>query len=85
MHILKGDKLLSSTQSQVLRGIAIMGIFLHNFCHLLPGNNEENEFEFIAERSSNMWNYWTGGNIDVLLPFSCLPFLGIMVCLSSCF
>lgn len=76
MEILKGDKLLSSVQCQVLRGIAIMGIFLHNFCHLLRGSNEENEFEFIAERASNMWNYWTGGNIDAFAPIQFLSFFG---------
>ena len=76
MEILKGDKLLSSAQCQVLRGIAIMGIFLHNFCHLLHGSNEENEFEFIAERASNMWRYWTGGNIDVFAPMQLFAFFG---------
>lgn len=74
--MLKGDKILSSTQCQVLRGIAIMGIFLHNFCHLLPGSNEENEFEFIAERANNMWNYWTGGNIDAFAPIQLFAFFG---------
>lgn len=39
METMKGDKLLSSAQCQVLRGMAIMGIFLHNFCHLLRGSN----------------------------------------------
>ena len=53
MQFLKGDKLLGSAQCQVLRGIAIMGIFLHNFCHLLKGSNEENEFRFIAERAGH--------------------------------
>lgn len=76
MKILKGDKLLSSAQCQVLRGIAIMGIFLHNFCHLLRGSNEENEFEFIAERAQNMWHYWTGGSIDVFFPIQFLAFFG---------
>lgn len=76
MHILKGDKFLSSAQCQALRGIAILGIFLHNFCHLLRGNNEENEFMFISERANNMWNYWTGGNIDVFAPIQLFAFFG---------
>lgn len=76
MEILKGDRFISSAQCQVLRGIAIMGIFLHNFCHLLRGSNEENEFEFFAERASNMWGYWTGGNIDVFAPIQLLSFFG---------
>ena len=76
MQFLKGDKLLGSAQCQVLRGIAIMGIFLHNFCHLLKGSNEENEFRFIAERADNMWTYWTGGNIDVFAPIQLFSFFG---------
>ena len=75
MEILKGDKLLSSAQCQMLRGIAILGIFLHNFCHLLRGSNEENEFEFIAERAGNMWNYWTTG-VDVFAPIQLFAFFG---------
>ncbi len=75
MEILKGDKLLSSAQCQVLRGIAIMGIFLHNFCHLLRGSNEENEFEFIAERADNMWSYWTS-SIDMFAPIQLFSFFG---------
>ncbi len=76
MKILRGDRFLSSAQCQVLRGIAILGIFLHNICHLLRGSNEENEFYFIAERASNMWNYWTGGNIDAFFPLQFLSFFG---------
>lgn len=76
MQILKGDKLLSKAQCEVSRGIAIIGIFLHNFCHLLKGSNEENEFDFIAERAQNMWNYWTGGNIDIFSPIQFFAFFG---------
>ena len=76
MEIIKGDRLLSKTQCQALRGIAILGIFLHNFCHLLRGSNEENEFEFLSERASNMWEYWTGGNIDAFFPIQFLSFFG---------
>ncbi len=76
METQKGDKLLSRAQCQVLRGIAILGIFLHNFCHLLRGSNEENEFEFIGERAGNMWHYWTEGGIDVFAPIQLLSFFG---------
>ncbi|MBR5639786.1 MAG: acyltransferase [Muribaculaceae bacterium] len=75
MEILKGDKLLGKAQCQVLRGIAILGIFLHNFCHLMRGSNEENEFEFITERANNMWNYWTTG-VDVFAPIQLFAFFG---------
>lgn len=76
MQILKGDKLLSKSQCEILRGIAIIGIFLHNFCHLLPGSNEENEFTFNVTRAQNMWNYWAGGNIDAYFPIQLFSFFG---------
>ena len=75
MQILKGDKLLNKAQCDVLRGIAIAGIFLHNFCHLLKGSNEENEFTFIAERASNMWQYWTTG-LDEFFLIQLFAFFG---------
>lgn len=75
MQRLKGDRLLSKAQCDVLRGIAITGIFLHNFCHLLRGSNEENEFTFIAERAGNMWHYWTAG-FDAFFPIQLFAFFG---------
>ncbi|MBQ5509380.1 MAG: acyltransferase, partial [Muribaculaceae bacterium] len=68
MELLKGNNILSRVQCDVLRGIAIIGIFLHNFCHWLKGANEENEYLFNQERADNMWNYWTSGNIDQFFP-----------------
>ena len=40
--------MLSRLETQVLRGIAITAIVLHNYCHLLPGTATENEFAFDA-------------------------------------
>lgn len=41
-------KSLTRQDTQQLRGLAILFIILHNFCHLLPGAIVENEF---------IWNY----------------------------
>lgn len=35
----------------VMRGMAIVIIALHNFCHLVPGIAQENEFAFISDRT----------------------------------
>ncbi|MBR5697369.1 MAG: acyltransferase [Prevotella sp.] len=37
---------LTRTECNALRGVAIIGIFLHNFCHWLPGIIRENEYLF---------------------------------------
>ena len=37
---------LTRTECNALRGVAIIGIFLHNFCHWLPGIIHENEYLF---------------------------------------
>ncbi|MCD8291345.1 MAG: acyltransferase [Prevotella sp.] len=42
------DKLLSISESKALRGIAIFGIVLHNYCHFLRFAVKENEYTFTA-------------------------------------
>lgn len=44
------QKLLSITESKALRGIAILGIILHNYCHFLGFAVKENEYTFDAEK-----------------------------------
>lgn len=41
---------LTKQQSQALRGIAILGIILHNYCHFLKFAVKENEYTFTAEK-----------------------------------
>ena len=40
--------LLTSAQCTVLRGLAIIGIFLHNYCHWLGPIVKENEYTYTA-------------------------------------
>lgn len=80
MKILKGDSILTQSQCNSLRGIAIIGIFLHNFCHWLALGTpsaaiKENEFTFVAQNSQNMWDYFTHG-IDAFAPLQFLSFFG---------
>lgn len=80
MKTLKCDKLLTKRQCDVLRGIAIIGILLHNFCHWLAlgspsGSIKENEYDFVMANSQRMWNYFTHG-IDVFAPIQFFSFFG---------
>ena len=43
-------ELLTPTQSKALRGIAIIGIILHNYCHFLGFAVKENEYTFTASK-----------------------------------
>ena len=45
-----GNGLLAMSESAALRGIAILGIMLHNYCHWLGFAVKENEYTFDAER-----------------------------------
>lgn len=81
MKLLKNDSILTKNQCTALRGIAIIGIFLHNFCHWLAlgyplGAIKENEFEFILENSQRMWSYLTQGGIDAFAPLQFFSFFG---------
>ena len=46
--------LLNRQQCQALRGIAIIGIFLHNYCHWLKGIVRENEYQFFQRNISGL-------------------------------
>lgn len=78
MTILKGNDLLNKSQCNALRGIAIIGIFLHNFCHWLNPKVVilENEYNFNLSFNQRMWNYLTEGNIDIYFPVQFLSFFG---------
>ena len=80
MTVLKGDEFLTKNQCSVLRGIAIIGIFLHNFCHWLGANVphgaiKENEFDFVLNNSARMWHYFTQG-LDAFAPIQFFSFFG---------
>lgn len=38
---------LNRTECNALRGLAIIGIFLHNYCHWLGPIVKENEYQYI--------------------------------------
>ena len=57
-----------------MRGIAILGIFIHNFCHLLPGIVKENEFTFKFSNSESLINALQ--HPDINLPINLISFFG---------
>lgn len=48
--------LLSLAQSKALRGIAILGIVLHNYCHFLGFAVKENEYTFTLAKPMMLWD-----------------------------
>lgn len=66
--------ILSKTECTTLRGIAILGIFVHNFCHLLPGIAKENEFLFKLRNSESLLNALQ--HPDINLPINLISFFG---------
>ena len=70
---MKSD-LLTRKECAALRGIAIIGIFLHNFSHWLPGIVRENEYTF---KISNVEALdYAFANPDWNLPLHLLSFFG---------
>lgn len=65
---------LSRTECNALRGLAIIGIFLHNYCHWLGPIVKENEYQFFQHNAD--WFYQVMANADELLPMHLLSFFG---------
>lgn len=49
---------LSKSDCNVLKGLAIIAIMLHNFCHCLPGSPLENEFTWKAEKTQYFFQHF---------------------------
>lgn len=62
-------------ESQVLRGIAILGIILHNYCHWLNGIVRENEYTFTEGKVMQL-THLIKSPIDSLFPIHILSFFG---------
>ena len=65
---------LTRAECNALRGVAIIGIFLHNFCHWLPGIIRENEYLFNADNVSALRGVMASP--DWNLPLHLLSFFG---------
>ena len=57
-----------------MRGIAILAIMLHNYCHYVKGIVKENEYQFLDKRCDGLWEALTCP--DEFLPMHLLSFFG---------
>ena len=57
-----------------MRGIAILAIILHNYCHYVKGIVKENEYQFFDKRIDGLWEALTSP--DEFLPMHLLSFFG---------
>lgn len=72
--------LLSMMESKALRGVAILGIILHNYCHFLGFAVKENEYQFDAERPKRFWEVLTTFDHDLFVHlFSFLGHYGVPI------
>ena len=71
---MSNGELLSRTESSALRGIAILGIILHNYCHFLGFAVKENEYKFDAGRPMQFLDKLFSLNSDLFIQF--FSFLG---------
>ncbi len=60
-------QLLSLTESKALRGIAILGIILHNYCHFLRFAVKENEYTFDAAKPMQLFERLCSLNNDLFV------------------
>lgn len=60
---------LSKSDTAFLKGIAILMIVMHNFCHWLPGCVAENEYTFEAGRIHTYLDYILQGGPHLVLNF----------------
>lgn len=71
---IRGSELLSRTECSALRGIAILGIFLHNYLHWLRQMVKENEYQFHQGNIDRMMNLLQNPTWD--LPLQLFSFFG---------
>ena len=71
---LKAQSLLTLTECTAMKGIAILGIMLHNYCHFVKDIVRENEFTWQQYKCDRLWEVIQ--QPDELLPMHLLSFFG---------
>lgn len=69
-----GESLLTRAECNALRGIAILGIFLHNFCHWLNPVVKENEYQYFQHNVD--WFAECAARVNELFPAHVISFFG---------
>ena len=67
-------ELLSRKECSAMRGVAIMAIMLHNYCHWLRGIVRENEYTWQQFKFDELWRLTL--HPDELLPMHLVSFFG---------
>lgn len=67
-------ELLSRAECNVLRGLAIIGIFLHNYCHWIGPVVKENEYRFFQRHATAFAQAMSSP--DLLWPMHIVSFFG---------
>lgn len=67
-------ELLTRAECDLLRGLAIIGIFLHNYCHWLKPMVKENEYQFFQRNVDGLNDALACA--DIYLPMQLLSFFG---------
>ena len=60
------QNILSRSACNALRGIAIIGIFLHNYCHWLGPIVKENEYQFFQHNADWLLQVMANPDINLL-------------------
>ena len=68
------NELLTRDDCSAMRGIAILAIMLHNYCHFIGRIVQENEYQFFASNNDKLWQVLS--NPDALLPVHLLSYFG---------
>ena len=67
-------ELLTRRECTAMRGIAILAIVLHNYCHFIGKIVQENEYQFLSFNNDRLWQVIS--NPDSLLPVHLLSYFG---------
>jgi hypothetical protein len=67
-------ELLTRNECTAMRGIAILAIMLHNYCHFIGKIVQENEYQFFTMNNDRLWQAMT--HPDALLPVHLLSYFG---------
>ena len=67
-------ELLTRNECTAMRGIAILAIVLHNYCHFIGKIVKENEYQFFISNNDRLWQVVS--HPDELLPVHLLSYFG---------
>ena len=67
-------ELLTRKECTAMRGIAILAIMLHNYCHFIGKIVQENEYQYFSSNNDHLWQMLT--HPDALLPVHLLSYFG---------